>query len=115
MKFTSLVAALAALAFSAAAQAQGTKGMDMKGMSHDNMHVAQKTDSHDASGTVTKVDPAKGKVTIKHGPVASLKWPGMTMGFDVKDKALYDKLKPGEKVQFSFVESGKGYLITTVK
>ena len=29
-----------------------------------------------------------GAVTIAHGPVASLKWPGMTMDFKVKDPAL---------------------------
>jgi Cu(I)/Ag(I) efflux system protein CusF len=71
--------------------------------------------AHKASGTVTKVDAAKQRVTIKHGPVESLKWPGMTMGFAVKDKATLDKLAKDNKVEFEFVEQGKDYVITSVK
>ena len=70
---------------------------------------------HQASGTVTKVDHDKARVTIKHGPVASLRWPTMTMGFGVKDKALLEKAKPGANVEFRFVRSGKDYVITEIK
>lgn len=69
---------------------------------------------HNATGVVTK-PPANGKVTIKHDPVPSLKWPGMTMGFVVKDKAVADKLKPGAKIEFVFEQQGKDYVVTSVK
>ena len=69
---------------------------------------------HNATGVVTK-PPANGKVTIKHDPVPSLQWPGMTMGFVVKDKAVADKLKPGAKIEFQFVQEGKDYVVTSVK
>jgi Cu/Ag efflux protein CusF len=69
---------------------------------------------HNATGVVTK-PPANGKVTIKHDPVPSLKWPGMTMSFVVKDKAVADKLKPGAKIEFEFVQQGKDYVVTSVK
>ena len=69
---------------------------------------------HNATGVVTRA-PANGKVTIKHDPVPSLKWPGMTMGFVVKDKAVADKLKPGAKIEFEFVQQGKDYVVTSVK
>lgn len=69
--------------------------------------------THQASGTVTKVD--KEKVTIKHGPVPSLNWPGMTMAFKAQDKKVLDKVKVGEKLEFSFVKSGNDYIITQVK
>ena len=69
---------------------------------------------HSATGVVTK-PPANGKVTIKHDPVPSLKWPGMTMGFVVKDKAVADKLKPGAKIEFQFVQDGRDYVVTSVK
>ena len=69
---------------------------------------------HNATGVVTKA-PANGKVTIKHDPVPSLKWPGMTMGFVVKDKAVADKLKPGAKIEFQFVQEGRDYVVTSVK
>jgi Cu(I)/Ag(I) efflux system protein CusF len=71
--------------------------------------------SHKATGTVSSVDRDRGKVTIKHGPVPSLNWPGMNMAFGVKDKALLDKVKPGQKIEFSFVEQGRDYVVTEVK
>jgi len=69
---------------------------------------------HKATGVVTRA-PAGGKVTIKHDPVPSLKWPGMTMGFVVKDKAVADKLKAGAKIEFEFVQQGGDYVVTSVK
>jgi len=69
---------------------------------------------HKATGIVTRA-PANGTVTIKHDPVPSLKWPGMTMGFVVKDKALADQLKPGAKIEFEFVQDGRDYVVTSVK
>jgi Cu(I)/Ag(I) efflux system protein CusF len=39
----------------------------------------------------------------------------MTMGFVVKDKAVADKLKPGQKIEFQFVQEGRDYVVTSVK
>jgi Cu(I)/Ag(I) efflux system protein CusF len=79
-------------------------------------HVqAQAPAAHEATGIVKSVDPAKGAVMLAHDPVKSLKWPAMTMPFTVKDKALLDKLQPGRKVQFEFVQQGRNYIITSVK
>ena len=88
------------------------KGMDMKGMGADKKSEAQ---SHKGVGTVKKVDPASGKVTIAHGPIPTMKWPAMNMTFTVKDKALLGKLSQDRKVEFEFVERGSDYLITSVK
>jgi Cu(I)/Ag(I) efflux system periplasmic protein CusF len=68
-----------------------------------------------ASGVVKKVDPAKSTVTVAHGPVKELKWPAMTMAFKVKDKGVLDKLPVDRKVDFTFVQEGKDYLITAVQ
>jgi Cu(I)/Ag(I) efflux system periplasmic protein CusF len=102
MKRLTLVLSAALLAAPAFAQ---MKGMEMK---------SEKAASHKATGVVTK-PPANGKVTIKHDPIESLKWPGMTMGFVIKDKAVADKLKPGAKIEFEFVQQGKDYVVTSVK
>jgi Cu(I)/Ag(I) efflux system protein CusF len=67
--------------------------------------------AHKATATVEKVDPAAGVVTLSHGPVKSLNWPAMTMGFKVRDKALLDKLAQGKRVEVEFVQSGKDYVI----
>jgi Cu/Ag efflux protein CusF len=77
--------------------------------------ISAHAQAHKASGTVTKVDAQKGNVTIAHGPVQTMKWPAMTMTFKVKDKAALDKVKQGDKVDFSFVQSGKDYTITEMK
>lgn len=59
-------------------------------------------------GVVKKIDKALGKITIQHGEIKHLDMPGMTMVFLAKDKALLDKVQPGEKVRFMVAyENGK--------
>ena len=112
-----LTTAVLALAAATAAHAQsGMKGMDMKDMPMKGMDMDKKGAKdavHKATGVVTKVD--KDKVTIKHGPVATINWPSMTMAFTVKDKALMDKLAKDKKVDFEFRQEGKDYVVTSVK
>ena len=100
------------LAFTGLAQAQtgGMKDMDMKPDKNDSKAAA-----HKATGIVTKVDAAKGRVSIKHDPIQSIKWPAMTMVFTVKDKKLLDELAVDKKVDFEFVQRGKDYIVTSVK
>ena len=109
LKSIVLVAVLAASASMVHAQSGGMKGMDMKS------DKAGASREHKASGKVTKVDPGKGSVTIAHGPVATMNWPSMTMSFKVKDKAMLDKVKNGQQVEFSFIESGRDHTITEIK
>ena len=121
MKRTVVCSLLALSVFAsplALAQSQGMGGMEMKGdMKGMDMKSDKKAKSktHKGSGTVSKVDAEKGTVTIAHGPVESMKWPAMTMTFKVKDKKMLDKAKEGDKVDFSFVQSGKDYTITQMK
>ena len=68
---------------------------------------------HKATGVVTKVD--KDKVMIRHEPVRTLNWPGMTMAFTVKDKALMEKLAKDKKIEFEFRQEGRDYVVTSVK
>jgi Cu(I)/Ag(I) efflux system protein CusF len=88
------------------------KGMGMKGMGADKKSEGK---THKGSGTVKKVDPAGGKVTIAHGPIPTMKWPAMNMTFTVKDKALLGKFSQDKKVEFEFVEQGSDYVITSAK
>jgi len=68
-----------------------------------------------AEGEVRKVDPAQAKVTLKHGEIKSLEMPPMTMVFGVRDKALLDRVKPGDRVRFSVEKSGARYVITALE
>ena len=89
------------------------KGMDMKDMPMKMDKKDAKGTVHTASGVVTRVD--KDKVTIKHGPVASMNWPSMTMAFVVRDKAVMEKMRKDQNVDFEFVQQGKDYVVTGVK
>ena len=91
---------------------KGEKGMDMNGIKAGEKGNAQ---VHKATGKVTKVDAAAGTVTIAHEPVPSMKWPSMTMAFKAQEKATLENLKPGTKVDFSFRQEGKDYVITELK
>ena len=53
-----------------------------------------------STGEVKKVDKSSGKVTIKHGPLDNLGMPAMTMVFRVKDTAMLDQMKEGDKIKF---------------
>jgi Cu(I)/Ag(I) efflux system protein CusF len=112
MKRIAVIVAATLLAGSAFAQ---MKGMEMKDMDMKSEKKAAKGTVHKATGVVTKVDPNAGKVTIKHEPVQSMKWPAMSMAFTVKDKALLEKLAKDKKVDFEFVQQGRDYVLTSVK
>ena len=63
---------------------------------------------HRATGTLDATDARTGTLTITHGPVASLKWPGMTMDFVLANSGLLGQLKAGSPVAFSFIERKPG-------
>lgn len=107
----SLAVALS-VAISAASHAQ-SGGTNDPGVGKQPAAGAQA--AHKATGVVKKVDSKAGTVTLAHDAIKSLNWPAMTMGFQVKDKALLDKLQPGRKIEFEFVRQGKDYVITAVK
>jgi len=65
-----------------------------------------------SSGEVRKIDKEAGKITIKHGPLANLGMPPMTMVFRVSDPALLDQVKPGDKIGF-IAEKANGALTVT--
>ena len=71
--------------------------------------------THKGTGVVKSVDAKKGTVMLAHGPIQSLNWPAMTMRFRAKDKQLVEAVKPGQKVEFDFVQEGRDYVITGLK
>ena len=65
-----------------------------------------------AIGVVREVDKVNGKIKLTHEPIKALGWPQMTMFFRLKDAALADRVKAGDKVEFSLEKSGSGYVIS---
>jgi Cu/Ag efflux protein CusF len=69
-----------------------------------------------ADAEVRRIDKDAGKITLKHGPIKSLDMPPMTMVFQVQDRALLDKVKAGDKVKFTAVQSSGGaYTVTSIE
>jgi Cu/Ag efflux protein CusF len=68
-----------------------------------------------SDGEVRKVDKDAKKITIKHGPLASLDMPAMTMVFQVRDAALLEQAKAGDKVKFRAEKEGSAYVVTEIR
>lgn len=108
MKLSSLIA-VAALSLSGAAFAQSTD--------HSAHHApaASAAAAPTAEGEVRKVDKEQGKVTLKHGPIANLDMPGMTMVFKVADPKLLDAIKQGDKVKFAADNVNGALTVTAIE
>ena len=113
MKVTMVVIAATLFVASGAvlAQAGNAKSPDARAV------PAKKAEgvAYKATGVVKKVEPADGRVVLAHEPVKDLNWPAMTMGFAVKDKALFNKLVVDKKIEFEFVQQGSIFVVTAVK
>ena len=68
-----------------------------------------------ADGEVRKIDKDTGRLTLRHGEIRNLDMPGMTMVFQVREPALLDKLKVGDKVRFRAEKAGSGYAVTAIE
>jgi Cu/Ag efflux protein CusF len=68
-----------------------------------------------SDGEVRKVDKDQGKLTLKHGPIANLDMPGMTMVFKVADRKLLDAVKVGDKVKFSAENLNGAMTVTAIE
>jgi Cu/Ag efflux protein CusF len=67
------------------------------------------------AGEIRKVDKDARKITIKHGEIKNLDMPPMTMVFQVKDPAMLDNVKAGDKVVFTADKLAGQYTVTTLQ
>lgn len=82
---------------------------------HDKSPKASAAPSAMADGEVRKVDMDARKITLKHGQIANLDMPPMTMVFTVKDPAMLQKVKQGDKVRFSADKINGVYTVTEIQ
>jgi len=66
-------------------------------------------------GEVRKIDKDAAKITLRHGEIKHLEMPAMTMVFQVKDKAMLDTVKVGDKVRFAAEGSGGALTIIAIE
>jgi len=69
--------------------------------------------TYEVHGTVLKVDADAMQATIEHDDIPGL-MSAMTMGFDVPDPAVLNKLVPGERVTFDLEVTDKSFRIVGV-
>ena len=67
------------------------------------------------AGEVRNVDKLSGQITLKHGEIKNLGMPPMAMVFEVKDRAILDTLKPGDKVRFKASYQAGKYIVTELQ
>lgn len=75
----------------------------------------QATAGEMTDGEVRKIDKEAGKLTLKHADIKSLDMPAMTMVFVVKDKAMLDKLKAGDKIKFKAINDAGKFTVTEMQ
>jgi len=70
---------------------------------------------HKGHGKVESINMEKARIKLSHGPIQTMGWPAMTMGFSVKDKEILNQVKVGDKIDFELVYEGPGeYYITKI-
>ncbi|MBK6854260.1 MAG: copper-binding protein [Burkholderiales bacterium] len=82
---------------------------------HSAHHLVTAPVADMSEGEVRKVDKDSKKLTIKHGEIRNLDMPAMTMVFQVKDPAMLDKVKPGDKIRFVVENTGAGMVVTELR
>ena len=68
-----------------------------------------------AEGEVRRVDKDAKKITLRHGPIAKLEMPAHTMVLQVRDPAMLEQVKPGDKVRFDAEKVGGAFLLTRIE
>ena len=116
LKTALILASLSAAAVSvqAAGHAGAPMAMPMPSAAA-SASASVKTDLPMADGEIRKIDKDTKKVTIKHGEIKNLDMSGMTMVFGVKDAAMLDKIKVGDKVKFSAEKAGSAIVVTNIQ
>ena len=66
-------------------------------------------------GEVRKIDLGAKKITLKHGEIKNLDMPPMTMVFQIKDPALLEKVKVGDKVHFTGENANGAMTVLTIE
>jgi Cu(I)/Ag(I) efflux system membrane fusion protein len=74
-------------------------------------HAKGSAQTHKGEGKVERID--KDEITLSHGPIPSLQWPPMTMGFKLPPPGLPADIKVGDKVTFETRQAPEGSFVIT--
>ena len=68
-----------------------------------------------SEGVVRKIDASNSKLTLRHGPIANLDMPPMTMVFRVQSPELLNAIKVGDVVKFHAETINGAYTVTAIQ
>lgn len=68
-----------------------------------------------SQGEVRKIDASAQKITLRHGLIASIGMPPMTMVFEVQPASLLEGVEAGDKVRFQARQEGNRYIVTELQ
>ncbi|KAF0183400.1 MAG: copper-binding protein [Hyphomonadaceae bacterium] len=57
----------------------------------------------EGDGVVAAVNATAGTITVRHGPIAALRWPAMTMTFPVRSASMLTGVAVGARVHFTLM------------
>ena len=84
--------------------------------SHAPEHGAKAaSDKPLVAGEVRRIDKQGGKITLKHEAIPNLDMAGMTMVFNVKDRAMLEAVKAGDRVRFKADNVGGALTVTEIR
>lgn len=75
--------------------------------------IAQPSDM--VEGEVRRVDKDAKKITIRHGAMPKLDMPAHTMVFQVKDPAMLEQVKAGDKIRFDAEKVGGAFMLVKIE
>ena len=91
-----------------------TPGFAQQAQDHAAHHPAAAAEAL-TDGEVRRVDKDAKKITLRHGPIANLDMPPMTMVFQVSDAALLERVKVGDKVRFAAEKREGAFTVTRLE
>ena len=91
------------VAIGALAALLGAGAIVSPAFAHQGETHAAVPQSAEGEGVVTAINATAGTVTINHGPIATLRWPAMTMAFPVQSASLLTGITVGARVHFTLV------------
>ncbi|RJP65641.1 MAG: copper-binding protein [Comamonadaceae bacterium] len=112
---TILAASAVALSFALTGPALAQMTMDHGKMGMDQGKASTAAAPSMTDGEIRKIDKENSKITIKHGEIKHMDMPPMSMVFNVKDKAMLDKVQVGDKIQFIVIQEAGKMVVTDIK
>ena len=66
-------------------------------------------------GEVRRVDKEAKKITLRHGPIPNLDMPAHSMVLQVRDPAMFERVKVGDKVKFEVQKVDGAFVLVSIE